>query len=297
MADTRRKDGFLGEKQINIPTNILNRHIKNMPFLNAIYITHIGYFPHAQYHYRERKLGCEDYILFYCLGGKGHFDTASGKYTLQANQFMMLPPNKFHRYQADLEEPWTFYWVHFSGSKLSELEQQFHLSNFEKPTDIYYSEEILQIWKEMFVSLEKGYTTENISFANLSLYRFISYFIFPDRKKLIQGEEEIAKASPLDKSIDFMKANIGGRYTVEDIAIQFHMSTSHYTALFKKKTGMAPMDYYIRMKIQYACQMLSQSNMKIKEVGEKIGYEDPYYFSRMFKKVTGKSPVKYKEGK
>jgi YesN/AraC family two-component response regulator len=51
------------------------------------------------------------------------------------------------------------------------------------------------------------------------------------------------------------------------------------------------------MKIHYACQLLSQSKMKIKEVGDKIGYDDPYYFSRIFKKVTGKSPVQYKEGK
>jgi len=210
---------------------------------------------------------------------------------------MVLPPNQFHRYQANIEEPWTFYWVHFSGSKLQELEEQFHLTRFEKPTDIYFSEEILQTWQEMFASLEKGYAAENISFANLSLYRFISFFIFPNRKTLIQRDEEKTKPGPLDQSIDFMKANIAGRYTVEDLAVKFHMSTSHYTALFKKKTGMAPMDYYIRMKIQYACQMLSQSNLKIKEVGERIGYEDPYYFSRIFKKVTGKSPVQYKGGK
>lgn len=60
---------------------------------------------------------------------------------------------------------------------------------------------------------------------------------------------------------------------------------------------MSPLDYFIRMKIQYACQLLSQSNLKIKEAGEKTGYDDPYYFSRLFKKVTGKSPAQYKEGK
>ncbi len=297
MPESRKKEGFLGEKQINVPVNILNRHIGQMPFLNAIYITHIGYFPNAQYHYRERKHGCEDYILIYCLGGKGHIETAAAKFTLQANQFMFLPPNQYHMYQADIQDPWTIYWVHFSGSKLQELEQQFRISQYEKPTDIYYSEEILQTWQEMYASLDKGYSADNISFANLSLYRFISFFIFPGRKKLIAQEEEAIEKGPLEKSIDFMKANISGRFTVEDLAMQFHISTSHYTALFKKKTGMSPMDYFIRVKIHYACQMLSQSKLKIKEVGEKIGYDDPYYFSRIFKKVTGKSPAQYKGGK
>ena len=63
----------------------------------------------------------------------------------------------------------------------------------------------------------------------------------------------------------------------------------------KKKTGLSPMDYYIKMKIQYACQLLSQSDLKIKEVAEKIGYEDPYYFSRLFKQVMNKSPKDYRK--
>ena len=294
MNDQRRKDGFLGEKQINVPVNILNRTIRKMPFLNSIYITHIGYFPKAQYHYRERKHGCDDYILFYCLGGVGHIDTADQKYLLKTNQFLILPPNEYHRYQADIEDPWTIYWVHFSGSRLHELEDQFHLANFKMPTDIYYSEEMLQTWEEMFYSLDKGYTSNSISFANLTLYRFLSFFLFPDRKKLVQKEEDTGQPSLVSDSIRYMKENVVERFTVEDLSEKANLSASHYTALFKKSTGMSPMDYFIRMKIQYACQLLSQSKLKIKEVGDKIGYEDPYYFSRIFKKVTGKSPAQYK---
>jgi len=48
------------------------------------------------------------------------------------------------------------------------------------------------------------------------------------------------------------------------------------------------------MKIYYACQLLTQRELIIKEIADKIGYDDPYYFSRIFKKVTGKSPAQYK---
>lgn len=102
------------------------------------------------------------------------------------------------------------------------------------------------------------------------------------------------KEDPLERSITFMKNNIQKQLSVEEIAREFHYSPSHYTALFKKKTGLSPIDYFIRMKIHYACQLLSQRELIIKEIADKVGYEDPYYFSRIFKKVTGKSPEQYK---
>jgi hypothetical protein len=67
MNATKRKDGFIGEKQINAPTAILTKFIKKKEFLHALFITHIGFFPKALYHYRERKYGCEDYILLHFL--------------------------------------------------------------------------------------------------------------------------------------------------------------------------------------------------------------------------------------
>ncbi len=295
MNELRRRDGFLGEKQINVPVQILNRIIKKMPFLNALFITHIGYFPKAQYHYRERKHGCNDYILFYCMGGIGHLEYGEHKCMLKANQYIILPPDQYHRYQADINDPWTIYWVHFSGTKLHELEEQFRLVQYGQPCDIYYSEEILQTWEEMYHSLDKGYAADNIGFANLTLYRFLSFFIYPNRKTLMQKEASGLQPSWVDESVLLMKANIDARYTVDDLAEKAKLSASHYTALFKKSTGMSPMDYFIRMKIQYACQLLSQSRLKIKDVSDKVGYEDPYYFSRIFKKVTGKSPAQYKE--
>jgi AraC-like DNA-binding protein len=297
MADSWRKDGFLGEMQINVPAAVLNNQVRQMPFLHALYITHIGYFPNAQYHYRERENGCDDYILFYCLGGKGYIETKTSKHTLAANQFMILPPHAYHKYQADLDTPWTIYWVHFSGAKLNKIESQFQLRRFQRPVDIHYQPEILHTWQEMYQSLQQGYTAEHISFSNMMLYSFLTYFIFPHRQQLIQKTKATHHHDPFEQSIQFMKEHIGDRYTVEALASRFHMSTSHFTAQFKKRTGMSPMDYFIRMKVQYACQLLSQSHLLIKEVAAKIGYDDPFHFSKIFKKVTGKSPAQYKEGK
>ncbi|HZI55002.1 MAG TPA: AraC family transcriptional regulator [Chitinophagaceae bacterium] len=292
MAPLRRKDGFVGEKQINVPEYILEQYSGTMPFSSTLYITHIGFFPRAQFHFREREQGCDDFILIYCLEGKGLYSTSIGDYELTANQFFILPPHQFHNYQADLNDPWTIYWVHFSSSKLRELGQEYDLEKFVQPTNILFNQKILDTWNEMYLSLAQEYTRESVGYANFCLYHFISYFIFPANTKNLL--KEMQAEDPLAKSIAFMKNNIHKQLSVEEIATQFHYSPSHYTALFKKKTGLSPIDYFIRMKIHYACQLLTQRELIIKEIADKIGYEDPYYFSRIFKKVTGKSPAQYK---
>ena len=284
-----RRDGFTGEKQINIPVPVLNKLVRKRAFLNSLYITHIGYFPKALYHYRERKHGCDDYILLYSLGGKGYIENSEQKMELGPNQFIIIPPHLFHRYQADILEPWSIYWVHFSSEKLKGVNADLNMEQFYKPTNLVYNEDIIKIWAEMYSSLSNGYSAENINYANLCLYRFLSFFLFPSKKTKLENHE-----SPLEKSIAYMKQNIAKRLTTEEIANKFEYSSSHYTAIFKSKTGMSPIDYFIRMKIHYACQLLTQSDLKIKDVAEKVGYDDPYYFSRLFKQVMNKSPKDYR---
>src|SRR3546814_20932962 len=92
----KRRDGFLGEKQINVPVSLVDKFLKNQNFLNTLYITHIGFFPKAFFHYRERKKGCPDNILFYCLDGKGYYNVLSDDFELNANQFAIFPANPPH---------------------------------------------------------------------------------------------------------------------------------------------------------------------------------------------------------
>ncbi|SMO76867.1 AraC family transcriptional regulator [Solitalea koreensis] len=285
MKDFKYEDSLL-EEPINIPEEVLNS-IKKMPFKNMLYITHVGYFPN------KREKGSNDYVLIYCLTGKGQCETQNGTFVLRPNQFILLPPNEYYCYQADIEQPWTIYCMHFNGSMINELNESFDLEQFAVPTNLPFNNQILETWKEIYTSLLDGYTDENIGYANLCLYRFVSFFLFPNRsQKTIQEPEQ---EDLLDQSISFMKANVHKRFSVDEIAETFQYSPSHYSVLFKQKTGLSPIDYFIKIKIQHACELLTGSNLIVKEIAVKVGYEDPYYFTRIFKKVTGKTPREYKE--
>ena len=94
-----------------------------------------------------------------------------------------------------------------------------------------------------------------------------------------------------------MRENIHKKLGLKEIANFAGLSTSHFSTLFQKKTGYSPMNYFLQLKIQQACQSLDFSDMKINQISMSIGIEDPFYFSRIFSKTMGVSPTEYRRKK
>jgi AraC-like DNA-binding protein len=81
---------------------------------------------------------------------------------------------------------------------------------------------------------------------------------------------------------------------VATLAARANISPSHFFALFKRQIGCAPIDYFIRLRMQHACRLLDETVMSVKEVAATLGYEDPFYFSRIFKSVNRVAPSEYR---
>lgn len=87
----------------------------------------------------------------------------------------------------------------------------------------------------------------------------------------------------------------------EDISIQtisreYIMNPSYVSQLFKKQTGATFTEYITNLRLNYACNLLKTTGFTINEVAEKVGFNDYYYFTRVFKKVIGKTPTGYRDG-
>lgn len=290
MEYTKPEDDFFEKKQITVPKTVIEELVKNKFFKNALYVTEMGSFVNANHRYRLSESNSPDYVLVYCLNGKGYCETRNDIFPMEANQFILLSPNQFHRFQADPDNNWSIYWLHFSGSMADELKISLDLQQYEKPSSLAFRNQVDETYQKIHSSLTDGFALENIGYANLNLYHLITLLTLQNKEtKNVKKDED-----QLEQSIAFMKENLNKHLTVENIAKEFNYSSSHYSTLFKQKTGLSPIDYFIRLKIQNACLLLNKSNLIVKEIAQKVGYDDPFYFSRMFKKITGKSPIEYK---
>ena len=72
------------------------------------------------------------------------------------------------------------------------------------------------------------------------------------------------------------------------------MSSSRYSDIFRQRFGYSPIDWFNRQRVQRACHLLDVTREKVKVVGLEVGFRDPYYFSRSFRKIMGSSPREYR---
>lgn len=87
------------------------------------------------------------------------------------------------------------------------------------------------------------------------------------------------------------------KLSLRDLASELYISPDYLRQLFRKRFGQSPIHYLIRKRIEAAEELLTTSNTAIRDIGERCGFDNPYYFSRMFRKVTGKRPSDYRTEK
>jgi AraC-like DNA-binding protein len=293
MNNIRIRDGFRGEKLIVLPESVLKNSLESEPVLGQLYVTSIGYFPKAAFHYRHRVNGCEDNILIYCLRGKGWYIINDTRFEVSANEYFIIPAITHEMiYGADEEDPWTIYWVHFTGRDMNVFNHSFNIKWLDGPHQILLNEKGLQLWENMYNTLEMGYSKQNLAYINMCLYYFVATFLFPDKHL---NEKKQDEKDLINDTVLYMRDNLKEQLTVQDFASRNNFSVPHFSSLFQKATGMPPIEYFIHLKLQKACLLLYSTDIRIKNVAVAIGYEDPYYFSRLFKKYMNVSPDQYRQ--
>lgn len=282
--------GFKNEKAIILPYNVRAYLIKNS-VTKQMHVTHIGYYPDAKYHFRERKNGTNQNILIFCEKGKGWITHNENKYYLERNQFFILPANEAHAYGTDNIDPWSIYWIHFLGEN-SDLFSSIigKVIDTRDSANSRYGDRFI-LFEEIYQNLEMGYSPDNLEYASYCLMYFLASIKYLTQFREIKNVKEM---DCVQKSILFMKNNLENKVSLEDIAQHVGYSCSHFGNVFLKETSYSPIEYFQQLKIQRACSYLQLTDLKVKEIAYKLEYYDPFHFSKAFKKEMEMTPKEYR---
>jgi AraC family transcriptional regulator, arabinose operon regulatory protein len=271
-----------------IPDDVIVRESRNS-FLKNLIITKIGYYGNSYGHF-IRRYNINEYVLLYCVDGKGWVETGGIRREVSKGDLVFCDINRPHAYGANNQDPWCIHWAHFTGAGVPEIYRHLGLSEQSVILPAGEKPELAALLQEAYKVLSGGYSFPNLLSAATCLQELFCHLVRERMNSGLQG----SSGMDVESIIDMMVANIHENYSLEQLASHMKMSKFHFSRRFKQTTGYSPMEYFNRLKIQKACELLDTSSLDIKDISDYLSFSNPFYFSEVFKRIVGLAPRKYR---
>jgi len=291
MNRIEKGEGFPGQRSVVLPQSVVLQAQKQ-PLTAALMPTDAGCFPRAAGHARERPAGADQAIFIYCVKGSGWCEVAGEHHVIRAGELLVIPPQVAHAYGADEKNPWTIHWFHAQGSLLASYLAELKVSPVRPVVFLGDSPQVLALFEEVLEVLEHGYTPQQMLHAAHALSHLIAVMI---RHRHENWRIQPDSRQKISRTLAYMKQHLEQPLQLDALAALANLSRSRYSALFKEQTGFAPMDYFNRLRMHRACQLLDTTDLSVKDIASRLGYHDPLYFSRVFRSITDSPPVEYRQ--
>ncbi|MFV0502389.1 MAG: AraC family transcriptional regulator [Lachnospirales bacterium] len=222
------------------------------------------------------------YLFHYICSGEGSFTcyTTNKTYHLQRGNGFLIHPDMLTYYEASLANPWTYYWIAFTGSDGVNFIERMNLS-IENP--IYQLKKNLNHMEHLF----KEFINVEGECKNLRLFGY-SQIIFSYLIEMLSTKENYN--AYVEKAINYVAVNYHREISAQDLANINMLNRVYFSNLFKKEVGVSPKKYITDFKINKAKELLFNRAFSIGDVSRSVGFNDPLTFSKIFKKEVGVSP-------
>lgn len=270
------------ERQVLFP--IITKEIEQLPF----FVTGIGM--NYEEHGVDRENGYQDYQWSYCLEGEGLFKIAGQSYILTQGMAFFFRKDIPHTYE-EVIKPWKTEWITFNGKQLEYVLDYMGIGD-ALVVSIEREKEVRQRMREIYYTLNvPPYRNERTLMGSGQLYEFLIFM--QGYKEVNQSEEKAYKR--LKPVIKYMDTYYGQPITLEELAEQIGVTKYYLCRLFKETYENKPFDYLNQIRVQKAKEYLvTRQQMKVKEIGEAVGFNDTSYFCLKFKEYEGCSPLEFR---
>lgn len=240
---------------------------------------------------RVQKAKKPYYLFHYVCSGKGTFIQNGKKFELHAGEMFVIFPRCVVEYYPDKNAPWRYEWFSVSGRLADEFIRK---SRITADSPVYQENKNSRISEYIDDLVNKYLENDTVNLGCLANLYFIFHELLENRSAGLQ--EARYKNSYINEALMFMKYNLSTKIYIKDIAQSLNLHPSYFVWLFTETVGVSPKQYLIEYRIKTGARLLLSGEKKIKDVAKAVGYDDPLYFSREFRKVLGVSPRDYVQG-
>lgn len=239
----------------------------------------------------EKGRVLDKYQLLYICEGKGSFVSATCKrQVVEEGKMFLVFPGEWHNYMPDGRTGWDEYWIGFNGINIDNRVEHGFFSKQKPIFNVGMNNEIVTLYKQAIniaIDQKAGYQQMLAGIVNHLLG--LAYSL--DKNVLL---EDLQVTNQINKAKIVMVENLFTGIKAEAVAEKINMSYSWFRRVFKEYTGFAPAQYLQELRIQKGKELLTNTNLSVKEIAFKMCFDNPEYFFTAFKKKTGLTPVQYR---
>ena len=235
--------------------------------------------------------GRRDYQILYVANGKTHFWFDGREEIVSTGHMVLYKPEEIQKYVYYLEDNPEVFWIHFTGSDVKNILEYHGISLDEH---VFYCG-VLPDYKALFRKIIQELQLCRYGYEDYIASLFNDILLLVDRQQHEQKKATGNVQEQIERAAAYFNENYNTKISIDDYAESLHISTNWFIHNFKQYAGMSPAQYILSLRMVNAQSLLERTTYNIKEISEIVGYENPLYFSRVFKKEIGKSPAQYRK--
>lgn len=241
--------------------------------------------------WKKRRV-IKDYGFIYVTRGKGVFKSEeTDQMEIRAGDLFMLFPSVWHRYRPDHSTGWQEYWLLFNGSQMDRLLEHQMISPKSPVYHVGVGNKVEELFCEIMDSVQAQSTPPNRILAALTEL-ILAHAVSSASDN---GNGQTGPESDIATALAFLQQSVHEDVDMAALAASLSLSTCTFNRHFRKATGLTPHHYHTHLRMNRAKELLEDPDLRIKQISRKLGFQDQYYFSRVFKKHTGTSPVEWRK--
>lgn len=263
--------------------SIGNRQCNDLPLM----VNCAGAYNQLFKHYDYNPKGRLDYYLIYLVSGEVEIFNGDKSIIAKEGSIIVFPPNKGYKHTNDYSSI-SYLWVHFTGSDVPSILNRYGIGLFPIINKASAENKISNRFQRLFDGFEK-----NDKFRDYDLSSLLDRLLIEVGRSISAKDEKTLYA----KSIRHINEFYAKPIKITDLARMENVSMTTYNLHFKRQMGMSPTQYILALRMHSAKELLESSKLSVRDIGAMCGYDDFNFFTKVFKKYTGKSPSAYRKEK
>jgi AraC-like DNA-binding protein len=232
------------------------------------------------------------HLMHYIESGCGTFHSMGREYTLSKGDCFFIFPGELVSYVSDSELPWSYRWIGFRGNKAREMLSEAKVSP-ETPVITITHKRV----PGLFGRIERvlGQAKTNCDLSADGYMRLLIAELAEDHWTRSESSDESLSAiqRQVEQAIRWLTLQYSQQISIEQMAQTLGYHRTHLSKMFKQHTGMSPMSFLLKIRMERSRLLLTE-NLTIEQIASSVGFPDPLYFSKQFKKWYGSSPTEYR---